>query len=883
MNRRDTATALLLTCYMAMSGLNGLAAEQTPLSAADETRVKRFLHPLPHELRLKGVAYRVPAQSCGIVAGADATPRGQQMVNDFRARWQTRFGSELQSQSNSLLIVAGLVKANAQLQKAAEQGILDARYLASRRNPEQAYTTAMSAGGPGVKVYVAANDTPGLYYALLTLEQLLTSHSTADTVVLPHAQVVDWPDIRRRGSWTILNHAGKGEKAVRGYHDTLRRFSEWKYNLAEAWHLFADKLAEDGTVKAYWVFPKEVIEMGRRYAVEVFPGTGHITGKMGPPEMKKRFPGAAGTPQKPERKVYNLCHSHPDTQEMLDQYVASIARQFDFVELWMTELEGPRGCCHCPKCEGNLRPAFIKETQHLMHAYQEAKKINPKFRIILGLTQGSYPHNLQMLEHIPKEVTLNFYNGKMTYRTYFQKYNLPPSAQEIQRRGYTMGSTPSPSETYLRFPFQTPQYCRLLCGEADDRHLDFVMSQFFPDPFVHDFNAQACAEFLWNSSGRTAEEFTAAWATRRGMKDPDEVSAIICMLEYGARGLHCNGPDDIAEAVAELVTGRRQGSSHTYRSFEFRAHSEMARVLANCKEAASRARKLGDPELLAGAELLEHHATILERYAWCTVYGKDKAGKAEALKTIQAEVAELRGAWDRWIKFKEEELKRCRRLDFLNGTFDTYMKLWEPVLGIEKSATSEEATALVLAQQMEQLGVVPLEQKWRFRTVAEGAGLTQKWFSAEVKDSSWDVVRSDKECGWEGQGFEGYEGYAWYRQIMSLPDDLDDLEERKHLILLFHAVDEDAEVYINGKKAFTHSHKTVGGRPGSTWDKPFCFDAKPFLDPDEENLIAVRVYNRSGMGGIWKPVSLISAEKMAKAKALVEFLAIAGEGEQEEE
>jgi len=154
--RRDRSTALLLTCCLSMALLNGLAAEQIPLSAADETRVKRFLHPLPHELRLKGIAYRVPAQGCGIVMGADAAPREQQMVNDFKARWQKRFGKELLPQSDSLLIAAGLVKTNAELQKAAEQGVLDAKYLSERRNPEQAYAIATTVGGPGVKVYVAA-------------------------------------------------------------------------------------------------------------------------------------------------------------------------------------------------------------------------------------------------------------------------------------------------------------------------------------------------------------------------------------------------------------------------------------------------------------------------------------------------------------------------------------------------------------------------------------------------------------------------------------------------------------------------------------------------------------------------------------------------------
>ena len=71
------------------------------------------------------------------------------------------------------------------------------------------------------------------------------------------------------------------------------------------------------------------------------------------------------------------------------------------------------------------------------------------------------------------------------------------------------------------------------------------------------------------------------------------------------------------------------------------------------------------------------------------------------------------------------------------------------------------------------------------------------------------LERSDRGCGWEAQGVEGYTGYAWYRQRLPLDTAP---AARKHLFLLFQAVDEDAEVFVNGRRAFEHSHKTVGGQ-----------------------------------------------------------------------
>lgn len=872
--RKPTSMTVAIVCWVACAVTQASALEQIALDKRQETRIVRLLHPLPQEVRLKGVAYREAPKDCAVRPGGNASDRERQMIDDFRSRWRERFGLAPKSGTAALAIVAGVVKNSPELQQAAERGVFDAKYLAERRNPEQAYAIAMASGGQGATVYVAANDARGLYYGLLTLYQLLTSHSTRDTVVLPHAHVVDWPDVRLRGSWTVLDHVGNDEKAVKHYEQSLRAFSRWKFNLAEAWHLHTPKLGEDGTVKAWWTFPKEAIGIGRRYAVKVYPGTGHIPHKMGVPDLKKRFPGAVATTQIPERKSLSMCQSHPDTQEMLDQYLVSIARQYDFAEIWLSELEGPRGVCHCPECKGNLREYFLKETQRVMHAYGEARKVNPAFKIMLGLTQGSYPHNLAMLQYIPKDVPLTFYNGKMTYKAYFRTYNLPPSAQEMMRLGYTIGMCPNPIETQQRHPFQTPQYCRLLCGEAEDRRVDFVLLHMFPNPFAHDLNGQACAEFLWNSRGRTAEEFTTAWATRKGLDNPEEVAAIIGMLEYPARGLHNCNVQDVVDAVVRFITGKDRATSFAYMRYEFRSHEEMARMRAICEDATERAKRLSNPELIAGCELLEHWITILERYAWCVVNPKDKAGREKAVRAIQVEVKALPETRARWLKFKEDLLKRARRWDLMNRYMAMTMKAWQPIFDREQTVTSPESMALLMAQEEGDLEVVPLNPVWRFKTVADGVGLSQKWFSSDLRDGSWSTVRSDKDCGWEKQGFDGYTGYGWYRQNLEVPDEL---TEKKHVFLLFQAVDEDAEVFINGKKAFEHSYKTVGGRPGSTWNRPFRFDAKPFLKEGGANLVTVRVYNRAGMGGLWKPVTLIASDVEADAKALV-GLVVATEG-----
>ena len=101
--------------------------------------------------------------------------------------------------------------------------------------------------------------------------------------------------------------------------------------------------------------------------------------------------------------------------------------------------------------------------------------------------------------------------------------------------------------------------------------------------------------------------------------------------------------------------------------------------------------------------------------------------------------------------------------------------------------------------------MIALKDTWKFKTVAKGQGISQKWFSPEVSDRSWATVRSGKGYGWEKQGFEGYTGYAWYRQTLRVPGEAGG---KKHLILLFHAVDEDG-VGANQKRASVRDQQPV--------------------------------------------------------------------------
>jgi hypothetical protein len=162
--------------------------------------------------------------------------------------------------------------------------------------------------------------------------------------------------------------------------------------------------------------------------------------------------------------------------------------------------------------------------------------------------------------------------------------------------------------------------------------------------------------------------------------------------------------------------------------------------------------------------------------------------------------------------------------------------------------------------------VLRLPAAWRFALDPEDVGEAKGWAAADFADAGWASCRTDLGCGWEAQGFAGATGLGWYRQRLDLPAEF----AGKRLFLLFEAVDEDAWVYLNGTLACDHSCAKTGLQPEQIWVAPFLCAAGDLLRPQVPNQLAVRVLNRAGMGGIWKPVTLLASDRdldLAEAQA----------------
>ena len=131
---------------------------------------------------------------------------------------------------------------------------------------------------------------------------------------------------------------------------------------------------------------------------------------------------------------------------------------------------------------------------------------------------------------------------------------------------------------------------------------------------------------------------------------------------------------------------------------------------------------------------------------------------------------------------------------------------------------------------------------WKFACDPMSDGHKRKVFAVDFPDKNWKDFRINTP--WESQGLKGYDGIGWYRLKFRMP------EEMKHnaVELHFEAVDECAWVWVNGVYVGQHDKGPNG------WKTPFWIDVTKEIRWDAENVIAVRVQDTAGAGGIWKKV-----------------------------
>ena len=136
-----------------------------------------------------------------------------------------------------------------------------------------------------------------------------------------------------------------------------------------------------------------------------------------------------------------------------------------------------------------------------------------------------------------------------------------------------------------------------------------------------------------------------------------------------------------------------------------------------------------------------------------------------------------------------------------------------------------------------------LKFDWKFQT-----GDNPEWAEAGYNDGNWATITAG--TNWESQGFSNYDGFAWYRQTLVIPSKLKkEAFANNGLILNLGTIDDADYTYWNGERIGNN-----GEMPPNylgAYDKQRLYTIPPEkILWDQANVIAVRVFDDGGGGGI---------------------------------
>jgi hypothetical protein len=132
-----------------------------------------------------------------------------------------------------------------------------------------------------------------------------------------------------------------------------------------------------------------------------------------------------------------------------------------------------------------------------------------------------------------------------------------------------------------------------------------------------------------------------------------------------------------------------------------------------------------------------------------------------------------------------------------------------------------------------------LSPTWKFRTDPSNAGMKERWFASTVKDDGWATIQAGKP--WEEQGYPGYDGVAWYRQVVVPPVNV----PIGPLYVILGGVDDEYDLFVNDSLVAHY-----GSKDNSVYNVVTASSVSALLRRNEDNLIAVRVTDWGGNGGI---------------------------------
>ncbi|GAB4453820.1 MAG: sialate O-acetylesterase [Armatimonadaceae bacterium] len=130
----------------------------------------------------------------------------------------------------------------------------------------------------------------------------------------------------------------------------------------------------------------------------------------------------------------------------------------------------------------------------------------------------------------------------------------------------------------------------------------------------------------------------------------------------------------------------------------------------------------------------------------------------------------------------------------------------------------------------------------------------REWSTPGFDDSGWGTITLPG--AWEESGKEeldGVNGAVWFRKEVTLPDDVVSLRSDAGVTLGLGAIDDFDQTFVNGVRV-----GVTGPETPNWWQNERVYNLPDNVLKPGKNLIAVRVWDQSGAGGLTGPANLMT-------------------------
>ncbi len=576
----------------------------------------RWLIPLPKEVSIRQQV-TLPAADVKITLAAGAGDLERNAARKLQGLFLEKAGSPAVAGSG-LEIVLGACDAEGRLGGIA---VPDAARLRDLPNREQAYLIRPDGAK---RLLLTALDPRGVFYAALTMRQLLESKFRGDDVIVPLAVVTDWPDLEERGEW--------GGSSTRD----IEWLADRKMNLVE----FHTTHEVDEQGKSVTAISRSLLRRGQINAVNLVPIISHLNG-MGNRGVYRAYPELRGQGEKAVYKsgsteLWAPCASNPKLHEIMAGWMRGYAAYgIRDISCWLGELTQH---CQCDQCA--TAGQFALETRAFVKAWQRARQDFPGLRIRILTTQGSYATNDRVLAECPPDVRVTYYDGGRTYDS-SREPMIYPLLEQFAADGRWLGCYPQLTPSWrIVSPWSCPQFVKARLAEFVDKGLASLGGYVVPDNRLFDFNVTAAAEWSWHAHGRDEHQFALAWATRQGFQQPDAVADWAVLLGpvswdlYGARLVerYFFRPG----SLERLVQARKQPA---FGEGPFRYLPDAAALEKNldaCRRAMHLAQRSGSSAIQAETQAVTTYYVMLDQLCRiCNFLAENQTFDAAGRRTLQ--------------------------------------------------------------------------------------------------------------------------------------------------------------------------------------------------------------------------------------------------------